>query len=160
MADYRLLFPTNYVGAADLGGKDVPLTIKRVVLEELTMTGGRKETKPVVYFERAQKRLVLNKTNAKAIANALGTPDTAKWIGQKVTLYATRCMFGAEEVDCIRVRAGKARGRERPPPATLPVDEDPYEIDHGQPLDAATVPEPDSMDPEPAHDSATGEVLS
>lgn len=159
MADFRLLFPTEYVGAHDLRGRDVPHTIKSVSIELLTMTGGAKEKKPVVQFrETWAKKLILNKTNAKIIAAQFGK-DTEKWIGKKIVLYPTTTQFGPNTVDCIRVREGKAT-RNQPPAPELPADEDPYSVDRGEP-DAATIPEPDGMDPEPdlpPHNPATGEV--
>lgn len=163
MADFRLLFPTDYVAAHDLGERDVRLKIRAVVIENLQIQGGRKETKPVVIFHGAKKKLVLNKTNARLIAAQHGN-DTVKWIGQFVTLYATTTDFGGKTVDCIRVREGQTNGRGRPtrsaePAPQLPPDEDPFLIDHGS-VDEQTIPEPDGLDPEPPpHDSATGEVL-
>jgi hypothetical protein len=113
---YKLMFPSNYVGAHDLKGKDATLAIDSVSVAELTMEGGKKENKPVVTFKGAKKKLVLNKTNAKTIAALYGT-DTNAWIGQPVTLYPTTCRGerGAT-VDCIRVRETKPKGN-APKPA-------------------------------------------
>jgi hypothetical protein len=112
MAHYKTLFPTLYLAAHDLGGKDVPLTIRRIVVEELKTEAGT-EKKPVVFFVETgkkadaagtkEKRLVLNKTNAKVIANMYG-PELNDWTGKRVTLYAARVSSFGEEVDAIRVR--------------------------------------------------------
>jgi len=74
-----------------------------VTMDELTMSGGRKETRPVIRFSDAEKKLVLNKTNATAIAGMYGN-ETDAWIGKKITMYPTETQFGSETVDCIRVR--------------------------------------------------------
>lgn len=111
--DARLLFPNEYLGAADLRGKDVTLTVARLALEDLRTESGT-ERKPVLYFveleERAKKnqinkKLVLNKTNARSIMAVHGT-ETNDWKGKKITLYATTCQAFGQTVDCIRIRDG------------------------------------------------------
>ncbi len=62
--------------------------------------------KPVVKFKGAEKKLALNKTNAKAII-ALYGPNTEDWPGKKVVLFKSRTQMGGEEVDCIRIKAAK-----------------------------------------------------
>jgi len=99
----RLMFPTDYVTAADLKGQDKTVTIATVVQDELTMQGGVKEQAWVVSFVEAQKKLVLNKTNAKLIAAHHGD-ESDDWIGKQITLYPTTCKFGRDTVECIRVR--------------------------------------------------------
>ncbi len=70
----ELLFPSEYLRAADLQGRDVPVTIAKVEVEDLTMRGGKKEAKPVMHLKHTQKRLVLNKTNALSIAKSVNPP--------------------------------------------------------------------------------------
>lgn len=103
MPDYRSMFDRDYIGSWDLGGKDVTVTISKVLAGELTAQGGRKSRKPIVYFEGKEKGFVLNKTNAKTIAGLYGT-DTAEWVGKGITIYATTTQMGGDTVDCIRVR--------------------------------------------------------
>lgn len=104
MTDYRSMYDREFIGAWDLAGKgDVAVTIASVKAGELTAQGGRKAKKPVVYFEGAQKGFALNKTNGKAIAAMYGN-DTEQWAGKRIAIYATKTTFGAEEVECIRVR--------------------------------------------------------
>ena len=98
-----LMFPSDFVKAADLDGKDVTKTIKAVTMDELTMTGGRKETKPVIRFSDADKKLVLNRTNANIIASMYGN-ETDNWIGKKITMFPDVTTFGRDTVDCIRIR--------------------------------------------------------
>ncbi len=100
-----LMFPSDFVKADDLNGKDVTKTIKAVTMDELTMAGGRKETRPVVRFSDAEKKLVLNKTNAITISKMYGK-ETDDWVGKQVTMYPTETQFGSETVDCIRIRNG------------------------------------------------------
>lgn len=100
---YILMFPSKYVRAADLQGRDVTVEIASVAMEELVMAGGKKDKKPVMHFAGKDKSLVLNKTNATTIAKTLGN-DTDQWVGKSITLYPTKTACGGEQVDCIRVR--------------------------------------------------------
>lgn len=110
--DVRLLFPSLYLSAPDFRGRDAALTISRVVVEGLKTDRGT-EQKPVVFFEETrakaqangtkEKRLVLNKTNAKIIAGLYGF-EVDHWRGKRITLYPTQCEAFGETVDCIRVR--------------------------------------------------------
>jgi len=105
--DVRLLYPSLYLGAVDLNGKDVTLTIRRVIVEDLKTERGT-EKKPVMYFEETkkndkEKRLVLNKTNAMAIAAIHGN-EVNDWTGKQVTFCPTKVSAFGKEVDAIRVR--------------------------------------------------------
>jgi hypothetical protein len=107
---YKLMYPSDYVSAADFKGKDVSLTIKHVSVDELPVAGStKKERRPVVSFGETPKKLVLNKTNAKTIAKLLGV-YTSEWIGRRITLYPTMTKFGKEDVECIRVRDRLPKG--------------------------------------------------
>lgn len=141
MADYRLMFPNDYLGAHEFMGKDVTKKIKSVAMEDLRVQGGKKERRPVVTFSDAKKKLVLNKTNAKTVAKLYG-PDTKGWIGQPIVMYPTTCMLGRETVDCIRIRDKSGVAHER-----VPVDEHPYDIETGEVAPDAEYH--DEGDPEP-----------
>ncbi len=99
---FKLLFPSEYLGSHDLQGKDATVTIKKVVVEELKTDRGS-ERKPVMYFEKTEKKLVLNKTNAKSIA-ALYGPEINVWAGKRITLYGTPVSAFGKEVEALRVR--------------------------------------------------------
>jgi hypothetical protein len=119
-----LLHPNEFLGAPDLKGRDVTLTIHDVVLEELTMTGGVKEVKPVVHFAEMQsrkgtdrKRWVLNKTNRRVIQRLWGS-ETDDWRGKKITLFPTTKEADGKQIrnphnpggEAIRVRPQKPSG--------------------------------------------------
>jgi len=107
----ELLHPSDYVSAVELKGRDVTVTVKDVIREDLRMQGGKSERKPVVLFVETPKKLVLNKTNAAIIADLHGTEAKA-WAGKKITLYPTKTRCGSQTVDCIRVREGSDNGGE------------------------------------------------
>lgn len=105
MADYELLFPSQYIKAAELRGKDVPLTIKRVDLANLPLKGTSDTKKRgVIEFQETDKKLVLNRTNADIIARLHGR-DTEDWIGKRIALYPAMASFGRETVPAIRIRS-------------------------------------------------------
>lgn len=105
MPHYKSFFDREYLFAFDLKGRDVTLTIERVVGGELTALGGRKSKKPLVYFKegREKKPLAMNATNCKTVA-AMYTTDTDNWVGKRITLYPTTTTMAGETMDCIRVR--------------------------------------------------------
>lgn len=99
----KLLFPSEYVAAFDLKGKDSTVTISKIELSDLRLEKGGVKRKPVVHFEKTSKKLVLNKTNAAVIAILHG-PVVEKWVGKKIILFPTTTTCGRNTVDCIRVR--------------------------------------------------------
>lgn len=98
------MYPSEYLNAADLQGKDARVVIESVSLENVPGADGQKKEKPVVRFKGKQKRFPLPKTCAKEIAKRHGK-DTEDWIGKTVTIYPTECMAFGQMVECIRVRA-------------------------------------------------------
>ena len=115
---YELLYPSKYLKASDLRGKDVTLTIcpeRGVRIDKVARKGGAKERKAVMFFvecaakakkdEADEKALILNITNARTIAEIYGN-DTDDWKGKRITLYPTKVEtnFQEKRVDCIRIR--------------------------------------------------------
>ena len=116
-------FPSNYLKASDLQGGQPVVTIDRVEFEAV---GRDKEMKPILYFQGKEKGLVLNKTNAKNVANLVGSFQTEDWTGFTVRLYATHVEFQGESVEAIRIKAapaGSARRQPPPPPDPEPASE-------------------------------------
>lgn len=119
--DYRRMYDDKeHLYAYDLDGREVTIQIEKVYAGELMGEKGRKSKKPMVKFVGKDKKLALNKTNGKTIAQLYGK-DTDNWAGKWITIYPTTTDFGGETVDCIRVRpqvpqgkpAGKASGNGR-----------------------------------------------
>ena len=139
MTDYRALYGKEYIGAWDLP-RDVTLTIARVKQGELRAPDTKKvDKRPIVYFEKTDKGLVLNVTNGRTIASMYGT-TVEDWTGKRITLFATTTTFGRATVPCIRVRPkvpGKG-GNALPetPPSETAIDEPAHEV----------APEPSSLD--------------
>jgi hypothetical protein len=104
MAKRHEVFPSRFLTAADLNGKAVTLTIDRAPLEPLK-NKNREETKTVLYFRGTRKVLPLNRTNWDAVADITGEDDSENWPGHQIQVWPTTTSFGADVVDCIRIRA-------------------------------------------------------
>ena len=95
------------------GGRTVSLTIKAAAEE--TVTGPRGESQRVVLsFRERPKKLILNKTNARTLAKALG-PETDDWPGASVVLGVESVKVGKQTVPSIRVRSATAAQRRATP---------------------------------------------
>ena len=128
MTDYRTMFEKEFIGAWSLPeGKDVTVTIAKVVGGTLTGVGGRKTKKPVIYMGGTDKGMALNATNSKTIAGLYGN-HVEEWVGKRVTLFKSQTQFGSEQMECIRIRP-------KVPPAKGAKDDDPK-------LDPGATPEP------------------
>lgn len=89
---------SQWLAHADLKGHEIPVTISGCTLEEVGQ-----DKKMVVHFEKKEKALVLNKTNAGRIASAYGN-DSDDWIGKELVLYPDTTEYQGNTVPCIRVR--------------------------------------------------------
>jgi len=111
----ELVYPSEYVKAADLKGRDVTIIIADVTRENLVMVGGKRDRKAVIHMRARKadgspgqmlgKRWVVGKTVLRQIGAATKSNVMDEWIGREVTIYPTTCR-GKEgkEVECIRVR--------------------------------------------------------
>ena len=107
MAHFRKMFDERFIGSWDLEGKDeAVVTIADVKLETMSTQDGAEAEKPVLYFTKGKKGMVMNKTNAKQIAELYGC-DTDDWKGKSITLYPTTCSAFGKQVECIRIQKTK-----------------------------------------------------
>ena len=107
------LFPSKYLASDDLNGKTVSVKIDRVVMEEV---GQQKDWKPVIYFQKAKKGMVLNRTNGNMIASAYGD-DTDHWHGKPVLIRAEKVAFQGKMMDGLRIHIpAQAPEPDEPPP--------------------------------------------
>jgi len=99
------LFPSKYATGQDLAGKSVALTISHLRSEKMIPTPGASPVdKWVVYFKEAQKGIVLSKTLATQIAQAVGSDDTDAWPGKRVMLYPEEVTVAGKPRTAIRAR--------------------------------------------------------
>lgn len=92
---FDLLFPSKYLKAGDLRGKEVTVVIDSIdPRHELVGSGGKKDKKPVFFLKtpsgrEIEKSMICNKTNGGRIA-ALYGPEVSRWVGKAITLVAER----------------------------------------------------------------------
>lgn len=133
-----LLYPSKYVKGAELGGKDVTVTIESIEpRHELQRTDKSKDYKPILNFKDAEKAMVLNKTNAQTIAAMYG-PEAMEWIGKRITLYCKKVEAFGKVYDAIRIRAKVPAAKAARPAAESPPEDR----------------------PEPEHNPDTGEIAT
>ncbi len=112
------LYPSRFLRCADLNGRPM-----RVVIEGLKKDDIGGEPKVVLSFTDGTKALILNKTNGKAIAKAIG-PETSAWRGKAIVLVPAQVDFRGDIVDAIRIRAASAPESEPPPSEAPDFDDD------------------------------------
>lgn len=109
-------FPSTYLKADDLNGSRPVVVIRSIKFENLG-----DERKSVLYFEGKDKGLVLNKTNANAITDILGTDETDYWVGARIRLYPIKVDYQGKRVLAIRIeeapvsQAAVRQAKQQPP---------------------------------------------
>jgi hypothetical protein len=84
MPDYDEMFPSKYMKATDLDGKEFRVTISGLRSEKVVDT---EPEKWILYFQGSDRGMVLNQTNGATLMTAYGK-NTDGWINQAVILYA------------------------------------------------------------------------
>lgn len=97
-------FPSKYVAAADLEGRDPAVMIIRAcIMENVAPPDAPVEEKPVLYFEKANRGVVLNKTRAAVVA-ALYGDETDHWNGKSITVFSDMTMYMGKSMPCVSLR--------------------------------------------------------
>jgi hypothetical protein len=117
-------FPSQYLKAADLGGREIRVTMANTEREKLG-----NDNKLVLYFKGKEKGLVLNKTNAGTISDSYGD-DTEDWFDNPLILFSVKTDFQGKVVDAIRCRVPTAKDnrqqqRREDPISSGPIDPPP-----------------------------------
>lgn len=127
-------FPSQYLKASDLGGREIKVVMGNVEREKIGT-----DNKLVLYFKGKQKGLVLNKTNAATIGDAYGD-DTDDWYDQPLILFSVKTDYQGKVVDATRCRVPTAKdnrqaqrpadpissGPQHAPDDAMPADEIPF----------------------------------
>ena len=109
-------FPSKYLKADDLQGREVPVIISGAKMEQVG-----DEHKLVLSFKGKSKTMICNKTNASRIAFMHGD-DLDNWVGAEIVLAAEFVDFQGKSVKGLRVRPKAAPAPKSAPAA--PVDND------------------------------------
>ena len=120
------LYPDKWLSAKHLQGRSVVVAIEAATVEQLFNPRTKQnEPKFVIAFHKKQLRLVLNKTQAQALADITGSDDSDEWKGHLVTLSPS-----------IAPNAAATITISRPPETTKPApaaDDAKSEPDDGDP---------------------------
>lgn len=92
------IYQSKFLSASDLQGKEPTVTITQVEMEK--MNDG--EMKLCIYVNNRPKAIVLNKTNARAVA-ALYGDETNNWTGKRIKLVSVWTDFQGKPVQAIRI---------------------------------------------------------
>lgn len=145
------LFPSKFVKAADLNGKTITLTIAKTVMEQVGH-GADAENKLVLYFAKATKGMIMNATNARAVAGLYGD-DTDKWVGQRISVYATTVKAFGSTHAVIRVRDEVPA---QPKPQATAVAEETNDLDDAEDITDQDVDFTPSIVQRPEGDAGSG----
>ena len=115
-------FKSRYIKAEDVEEQPVTLVIESV-RREAFKHNGREEHKPVVFFAKAGKGLILNLTNWDAVAELCGEDDPEKWAGTPVELFASTVEVGGAIKPCVRVRRPSGELALKPPKVPAALDD-------------------------------------
>jgi hypothetical protein len=112
----------EWLAAEMIGDKPISLTVKDVFQDKVAGPRGE-QTKVIISFVERPKKLILNKTNARTMAAALGA-ETDNWRGASVTFGVDNVQVGRNSVPSIRVRTAVPPVKNHPngnihPPAQL-----------------------------------------
>lgn len=97
------IFPSKYIKAADLQGREPTVIIDRAEIDTIG-----EDRKLVLYFRGKDKGLVTNRTNADRIGHLYGS-NTDGWVGREIVLFCDMVNFQGKVVEAIRVRAPARR---------------------------------------------------
>lgn len=98
-------FPSNFLKAEDLNGKSVVVAISKVEFDTIGKDS-KEGRKLIVSFSGKEKKMVVNKTNAKTIEKLYGD-DTDNWIGKSIKLVTREVEFQGDVVWALRVSLEK-----------------------------------------------------
>lgn len=119
------MFPRKYASGEDLNGKPATLTIANTRTEKMRPQAGAPEVqKFVVYFQGADKGVILSRTLAYQIADITGSDETTDWTGKQITLYPQPMTVAGKKRIAIRARKPAPSNGTGPPPASLTENDD------------------------------------
>lgn len=109
LTHWKKLTHPLYLGAYELmdgsiSGKELTVTISKVVREIVQGADGKKEECTVCHLQGV-KPMILNATNQKTMTKLFGSPYIEKWAGKKMVLYVAKVKAFGDTVDALRVRA-------------------------------------------------------
>jgi len=124
------MIPSKYLKQSDIDGEKL-VTVKSLKKVNVARDDEDPEYRWTIRFQEFEKAMVLNSTNIKRMAKALGD-DTDSWIGGQVTLYVDPDIeYAGNVVGGLRIRGLPRKG-----PSKANVDA----VKHSQVDDDPTIP--------------------
>ena len=105
------LYPSPWLKPEDLAGRAVTVKIVAAQVETIRQFDGTQAPKLVLTFEKATKRLIVNKTQAKRLAEVTKTEAFADWAGHRVTLKPAVAQNGKPTIGIDPSPAGNGNGK-------------------------------------------------
>jgi len=131
MVNVNEAFPSNWLAAHDLNGRDITLIINKSSVENLGQPP-QVDRKLCIWFNGTEKGMTLNVINRNTIIDMYG-PETNNWHGESITVYPTTTEWQGKMVPCVRIRTerpvpgnkgiGDASATPPPVPVNPPVDD-------------------------------------
>jgi hypothetical protein len=102
------MFPSRFIRGVDLNGCSITVTISHVQLEKMRPSPQSPELEKIVLYTvegKNGKGIVMSKTLATQIAQAVGKEETDEWVGKQVTLYPEPVTVAGVQRVAIRARS-------------------------------------------------------
>ncbi len=88
------LYPDRWIKPEHLQGHEVVVKIIGARVEEFHQRDNTLKAGVVLSFERAQRKLILNKTQASSLVLILGSAAFADWVGRTICLAPSTAQNG------------------------------------------------------------------
>lgn len=104
---WKKAFKSDYLSSSDIDGKDLILTIEKVVYKECMTQSGKKYCNVAIFKEEGYKPMILNVTNSKMVKKFTGNKTHLEdWNNIKVQIYVdAKVRFGNDTVEGLRIRS-------------------------------------------------------
>ena len=93
MTTFDDIYGSKYLSVPDLKGGTLRVKIGKVEVADLREKDGTTRKKLILFFNGQDKAMVLNKTNASALADAFGK-NKDDWVGQRLEIYSEMTGLG------------------------------------------------------------------
>ena len=97
------IYGSKFIGVDEVKKAPLIAKITEVAAEEIKGKEGDVRQRIVLTLEDCPKRLILNATNAEALAEACGD-DTDGWVDSWIEVGTHKVLFGGRKVDGLRVK--------------------------------------------------------
>ncbi len=109
LVHWRSLMKSVYLGSHDFQpGQEFKVVVESISKETIKNAEGKPEDVVLARFVKAQKPMIVNKTNMKAMAKIFQSNYIEDWTGKSVCLFVQKVQAFGEWVEAIRVKAEKS----------------------------------------------------